>query len=90
MINEEWKEKTQNDAPFVTFYKMHAVTFVLPDGMVDVSIVELRWFIPFPNMSILGSSNSAANKDMMSKIGKMEIHLSDWVENIVGEAEIAC
>ena len=24
-------DETQNDAPFVTFYDMHAVTFVLPD-----------------------------------------------------------
>ena len=44
-INEEWNE-IQNDAPFVTFYDMHAVTFVLPDKMADVSIVGLQWFIP--------------------------------------------
>ena len=44
MVNEEWN-KTQNDAPFVTFYDMHAVTFVLLDEMADVSIVELQWFI---------------------------------------------
>ena len=37
MINEEWNE-TQNDAPFVTFNDMHAVTFILPDEMADVSI----------------------------------------------------
>ena len=40
MINEEWSE-TQNDAPFVAFYDMHAVTFVLPDEMADVSITGL-------------------------------------------------
>ena len=40
MINEEWN-KTQNDAPFVAFYDMHAVTFVLPDEMADVSIAGL-------------------------------------------------
>ena len=28
IINEEWN-KTQNDAPFVAFYDMRAVTFVL-------------------------------------------------------------
>ena len=38
MINEEWSE-TQNDAPFVAFYDMRAVTFVLSDEMADVSIV---------------------------------------------------
>ena len=37
MINEEWN-KTQNDAAFVAFYNMRAVTFVLPDEMTDVSI----------------------------------------------------
>ena len=42
MINEEWK-KTQNDAPFVAFYDMRVVTFVLPDKMADVS--GLLWFI---------------------------------------------
>ena len=41
MINEEWN-KTQNDAPFVTFYHMRAVTFVLPDDMADVSILYLN------------------------------------------------
>ena len=43
-INEEWN-KTQNDAPLVAFYDMHAVTFVLPDEMADVSIVGLQWII---------------------------------------------
>ena len=37
MIKEEWN-KTQNDAPFVAFYDIRAVTFVLPDEMADVSI----------------------------------------------------
>ena len=41
MTNEEWN-KTQNDAPFVAFYDMHAVTFVLPDEMADVSIAGLQ------------------------------------------------
>ena len=44
-------------------------------------------------MPILGSSNSASNKDMMSKTwtngDKMGIKLSDRVENIVGKGEIA-
>ena len=41
MINEEWN-KTQNDAPFVAFYNMRAVTFVLPDEMANVSIAGTR------------------------------------------------
>ena len=47
MINEEWN-KTQNDAPFVAFYDMRAVMFVLPDEMADVSIAGLQWFILIP------------------------------------------
>ena len=44
---------------------------------------------PLPDMQILGSSNSAPYKEMMSKIWTMGIQLSDWVENIVGKGEIA-
>ena len=54
MINEEWN-KTQDDAPFVAFYDMHAVTFVLPDEMADVSIVGLQWFILIPQLNHTGS-----------------------------------
>ena len=41
MINEEWN-KTQNDAPYVTFHDIRAVTFVPPDEMADVSIAGLQ------------------------------------------------
>ena len=37
--------ETQNDAPFVAFYDMHAVTFVPPDEMADVTTAGLQWFI---------------------------------------------
>ena len=40
-------------------------------------------------MRISDSSNSAANKDTMSKIWTNGIQLSDRVENIVGKREIA-
>ena len=30
-------DETQNDAPFVTFYDMHAVMFVPPDEMADIT-----------------------------------------------------
>ena len=30
-------DETQNDAPFVAFYDMHAVMFVPPDEMADVT-----------------------------------------------------
>ena len=34
-------------------------------------------FNPLPDIPILGSSNSSANKDIMSKYGQMGILLSD-------------
>ena len=54
MINEEWN-KTQNDAPFVAFYDMRAVTFVLLDEVADVSIAGLLWFILIPQLNHMGS-----------------------------------
>ena len=57
MINEEWNE-TQNDAPFVTFYDMCAVTFVLPDEKEDVSRAGLQWFILIPRLNHTGSDRS--------------------------------
>ena len=54
MINEEWN-KTQNEAPFVSFYDMRAVTFVLPDEIEDMSIVGLQWFILIPRLNHMGS-----------------------------------
>ena len=54
MVSEEWN-KTQNDALFVTFYDMRAVTFVLPDEMADVSIAGLQRFILIPRLNHMGS-----------------------------------
>ena len=55
MINEEWeKTQTQNDAPFVAFYDMHAVTFVLPDEMANVSILGLQWFFLISRLNHTG------------------------------------
>ena len=48
-------KKKQNDAPFVPFYDMHAVTFVLPDEMADMSIAGLQWFILIPQLNHTGS-----------------------------------
>ena len=43
--NKKTKEKTKK-APFVAFYGMRAVMFVLPDEMADhVMVLRLRWFI---------------------------------------------
>ena len=54
MINEEWNE-TKIDVPFVAFYDMRAVTFVLPDEMADVSTAGLQWFILIPRKNPTGS-----------------------------------
>ena len=48
-------DKTQNDAPFVAFYDMHAVTFVPPDEMADVTIAGLQWSILIPRLNHMGS-----------------------------------
>ena len=63
MINEEWN-KTQNDAPFVAFYDMYALTFVLPDEMAHVSIAGLQWFILIP---LLNQTVSHRPTDSYSK-----------------------
>ena len=55
MRNGKKNKKTQNDAPFVVFYDMRAVTFVLPDEMADVSIAGLQWFIRIPRLNQTGS-----------------------------------
>ena len=42
---------------------------------------------PLPHTPILGSSNSAANKNTMSKIWTNMIQLSDWVKKRSWEKE---
>ena len=44
--------------PFVAFYDMRAVTFVLTDEMADVSIAGLQWFILIPRLNHTGLSLS--------------------------------
>ena len=57
--------------------------------MVTQSQVKFYFLNPFAHMRILGSCNSAANKNMMSKIWTNRVQLSDSVENIAGKEEIA-
>ena len=45
MINEEWN-KRQNDAPFVAFYNMRAVMFVLPDEIADPETAVVYSYTP--------------------------------------------
>ena len=46
--------KHKNDVPFVAYYDMRAVTFVLLDEMADVSI-DMPWFILIPRLNHTGS-----------------------------------
>ena len=39
-------DEIQNDAPFVAFYDMHAVTFVPPDGRCDDRGTAVVFLIP--------------------------------------------
>ena len=64
MRNGKKKENTQSDIPFVTFYDMRAVTFVLPDEMADVLIAGLQWFILIPR---LNDTRSHRSSDSCSK-----------------------
>ena len=41
--------------PLVAFHDMHAVTFVPPDEMADVTIAGLQWFILIPRLNHTGS-----------------------------------
>ena len=44
--HDKWgmDKNKKKKAPFVAFYDMRAVTFVLPDEMADVMVLGLRWF----------------------------------------------
>ena len=42
-------DETQNDAPFVPFYDMPAVTFVPPDEIADVTIARLSGLFLYPD-----------------------------------------
>ena len=48
-------DEKQNDALFVAFYDMHAVMFVPPDEMADVTITGLQWSILIPRLNHTGS-----------------------------------
>ena len=48
-------DETQNDARFVAFYDMHAVTFLPSDEMADVTIAGLQWSILIPRLNHTGS-----------------------------------
>ena len=56
------KNQLQNGAPFVAFYDVHAVTFVLPDEMADVSIARLQWFTLTPRLNLTGSSKASDSR----------------------------
>ena len=72
MINEEWN-KTQNDALFVAFHNMHAVTFVLPDEMADVSMAGLQWFMLIPRLTHTGSHRPSDSHSKPYRENKMRL-----------------
>ena len=72
MINEKWN-KTQNDAPFVAFYDMRAVTFVLSDELADVSIAGLQWFILIPRLNQTGSHKPIDSHSMIPYLHREKI-----------------
>ena len=46
MINDEWKKNPQNDAPFVAFYDMQFVKFVLPVDRNTAVVYSYTLFKP--------------------------------------------
>ena len=84
----EWNE-TQSDAPFVAFYDMRAVTFVLPDEMADVSIVGLQWFILVPGLNHTGSHRPIDSHSipyyLQFRVGIMPCGLCSCPLNCIGE-----
>ena len=63
-MNEEWN-KTKNDAPFVTFYDMCAVTFALADEMADVSIAGLTTLKKASFENIVGKGENPGNQHVL-------------------------
>ena len=53
------EKKTHNNAPSVDLHNMRAVTFVLSDEMVDMSITGLQWFIVIPRLNYMGAHRSS-------------------------------
>ena len=79
VINEEWNE-TQNDAPFVAFYDMRDITFVLPDEMADVSIAGLQWFILIPRLNHTGS-HRPTDSHFKPYLHREKKNIGIWNEN---------
>ena len=63
-------DETQNDAPFVAFYDMHAVTFVPPDEMADVTIAGLQWFILSIPLLLLSVVSTVVMWENSHRLGK--------------------
>ena len=60
----------------MTFH-IHVMDYLFLFDKHNSSVGNLQEFNPSPDMPILGSSISAANKDMMAKYRQMGIQLSD-------------
>ena len=55
---------------------MYPAFLFSPSTCIYIGFSNTEVVNPLPHMPILGFSNSAANKDMMSKYGQMGIQLS--------------
>ena len=70
--------ETQNDAPFVTFYDMHAVTFVPPDEMADVTIAGLQWFTLILRLNHTGSHRPIDSHSIPYKLQGKQPFVADF------------
>ena len=71
--------RSRSSAKFKVKYRGHVSQKMGAAGGISVSQTHLvvSCILTLPDMPILGSSNSAANKDMMSKIWTNGVQLSD-------------
>ena len=79
---------TQNNAPFVAFYDMGAVTFFLPDEMADVSIAGLQCFILIPRLNHPGSHKPSNSHSKPYLHQKKKIRFGTRITNLLQTYEI--
>ena len=82
LISFGWRVRSSSWAPvskLVTKSEYYIFFFYnLRSGFYSkITKLDCLRFNPLPHMPILGSSNSAANKNMMSKIWTNQVQLSD-------------
>ena len=86
MAKEEMKKK---NAPFVAFYDMRAVTFVLPDEMVDVSIAGYLVIFVYLSSLLVAHLSDAPRRRLVvtgdsARIQDETTENSAWFFNVLG------